>query len=110
MDELRGKGEALFVRVYVVLHGNQSEGPLHEKPGVATWTKHVAVKRVPKPDTRNADNYLPDKFNQEDVSVDIVGHVSDNVSNDANKYVGVFLDGLKGALNSLNCAAFIEVG
>lgn len=110
MDELRSKSEALYVRVYVVLHGNQSEGPLHEKPGAATWNKHVISKRIPEPDKRNSDNYLPDEFNQEDVLLDIVGKVSENVQRDANKYVQIFIYGLQGSLRSLNLSSFVNVG
>lgn len=110
LEDLKGKAEALFVRVYVVLHGNQSGGPLHEKPGIATWNKHILIKRLPDPDTRNADNDLPDEFNQTEKAEDIVRLVAENVEKDANKYIKIFIDGIKGALASINLAAFVNVG
>ena len=109
MDDLKSRSEAIYVRVYVVLHGNQSEGRLHEKPGVATWNKHVLSKGVPDPDNRDSDNYLPDKFNKEDVFVDIVGKTSENVQNDANRYVKIFLDGITNSMKNINLSAFVKV-
>lgn len=37
----RGMSEQFFVRVMVVLHGNQASGPIHAKPGQSTWKKDV---------------------------------------------------------------------
>lgn len=109
MDDLKSRSEAIYVRVYVVLHGNQSEGRLHEKPGVATWNKHVLSKGIPNPDNRDSDNDLPDEFNQNDVSVDIVTKTSDNVKRDADKYVKIMVDGIKRTMNGFDLSSFVKV-
>ena len=37
----RGMSEQFFIRVMVVLHGNQTGGPIRTKPGQSTWKKDV---------------------------------------------------------------------
>lgn len=109
LDDLKKVSEAIYVRVYVVLHGNQSEGRLHEKPGIATWNKHIIYKRMPNPDNRNSDNYLPDEFNQNDVSADIITKTSANVEKNADKYIKNFVDGVTNTIQRMDLSAFVEV-
>ena len=108
--KMEGLNERAFVLVSVVLHGNQAGGPLHEKPGIATWTKYVTMKRMPDPDNRNANNMLPDGFNQDDKMDDILDKVEQNVLRDSNKRVDAFIAAVAHDINSMNWSAFLTGG
>lgn len=98
--------ENVYVRVMVVLHGNQGSGKLKTKPGEMTWTKHVIVKRLSPAVTEYP---LPDEFNQTDQETDIVAGVESNVSKQANSYIKAFAGNVKGALDSIDWSAFVKV-
>ena len=108
-DELKSKSEEIFVRVSVVLHGNLgggSSGVLYTKPGQLTYKKHVTNKSM---STAKSVYQLPDEFAQGDVSIEITGLVSENVEKQANKYVSMFINGLKETLWKINIPAFVDV-
>ena len=104
--KMEGLPEDAFVRVSVVLHGNQSGGPLYEKPGVATWNKHIISKRVPDPDTRNANTPLPAGFNQGDVLDKIIK----SVEKESQKHINDFIDAINRDIMRINWSAFIRGG
>ena len=108
--DMDGLPENIYVRISVVLHGNQGSGPLYEKPGVATWNKHVIAKGIPDPDRRNADNALPAGFNQTDKMKDIEKGISENIEHRANKYVNDFLRALEADLSRVDWSSFLIVG
>jgi len=109
LDALKGS-EPIFVRVSVVLHGNQAGGPLKSKPGQDTWTKHVGYKRL-SPAKTVFD--LPDGFNQDDVSeqieTEVSKQISENASKQIDKYAKTFADNVRQALNAIDWSAFVKV-
>ena len=97
--------EDAFVRVAVVLHGNQGGGVLTTKPGQMTWSKHVISKR---PSTAKSVYNLPDEFNQGEALEDIVKNIDENINAQFSKYVNSFVHNVKTALRSINLSAFLE--
>lgn len=107
VDPSFANDERDFVRISVVLFGNQAGGPLHEKPGVDTWNKGVVAKGKPDPDNRNADNMLPDGFNQ----YPRVEWIMENVMEyDMKKHIEDYLNSLIAAINKLDFSNYLEVG
>lgn len=100
------RSENVYVRVMVVLHGNQADGPLMTKPGQATWSKHVLVKRLSSSITAHP---LPGEFNQYDKETDIVSKVESNISKQTTKYLNAYVRNVKAALDSIDWSAFVKV-
>lgn len=100
---LRGASEELFVRVMVVLHGNQAGGPLYTKPGQDTYKKHVTNKG---PSTAKDVYALPAGFNK---NTEIVPGVMYNTMNQILKYFNDMIDYLKGRFDSSFYKLFITV-
>lgn len=98
--------ENVYVRVMVVLHGNQGSGPLTTKPGQLTWNKHVLVKRM---STAQSAYPMPDEFNQTDAEADIVAHIESNISQQTNKLLNAFVRNVQGTINMLDWSAWINV-
>lgn len=69
-----------YVRVMVVLKGNQGQGKLYSKPGQKTWKKHVTNYSLSRAKTRYE---LPEGFNQEG---DISGKIAENAVEEIEKY------------------------
>lgn len=76
-DENMAKGMALdfYVRVMVVLYGNQAHGNISTKPGENTWKKYVTNYGPSTAKTR----YAIPQFDQFDVSQHIVDNVMKQV-------------------------------
>ena len=96
-----------FVRVSVVLSGNQSEGPLMTKPGQLTWGKHVIGRGMSK---AKISYPLPAGFNQTDKTNEVMNMIKKNVENDANKRINDFINNVNHDLANLNFSQFIHVG
>ena len=60
-DQLQSISEELYVRVMVVIFGNQGGGRLRTKPGQDTFKKYVTAKG---PSSALESYDLPDEFNQ----------------------------------------------
>ena len=104
---IKGEGEAIFVRVSVVLHGNQAGGILKSKPGQLTWNKHIIAKQM---STAKDEFELPDKFNQDDAMPDILKDIENNIDDQLGKYIEVFASNISKATSNINWSAFIDVG
>lgn len=99
-SKLSGKGEDFMVRVLVVLHGNQAGGSIREKPGVATFKKHVMNKGIPDPDRRTGKDLS--QFNQ---SEDIVEGV---IRNALEEIKPVFDDCVRQVTEEISDPAFLN--
>ena len=73
-----------YVRVMVVIHGNQAGGPLTSKPGMHTFKKNVVGYGLSTAETLYP---LPPKFNQPDISAPL----RDNVMKEIEKYFEVMM-------------------
>ena len=115
LEKMKAK-EDLYVRVSVVLYGNMGGDSwtwrdarvMYTKPGVATYGKNVTDKRVHVP-KEYKPRALPG-FAQANAMPSIVAAVSKNTDDQIQKHVNNFVDGLRGALNSMNWSAFITGG
>lgn len=104
MDELPEDG---FVRVSVVLHGNQAGGPLMTKPGQITWTKHVLAKHK---STAQTSYLLPDGMNQGEKMDDILKNIEENIKHESKKYVDNFIEAVNADVRRINWSAFLRGG
>ena len=104
MDNLPEDG---FVRVSVVLHGNQGSGPLMTKPGQMTWGKHVIGRSTSSAKTAYP---LPDGFNQGEKMPDILNMVQKNVENDAKKHISDFIRNVNNDISKIDFSQFITGG
>lgn len=105
--KMEGLPEDAFVRVSVVLHGNQGSGPLMTKPGQMTWGKHVIGKSASTAKTAHA---LPDGFNQDDKFDDILEQVVKNVENESAKYVRAFIRAVNRDVQQIDWSRFLTGG
>ena len=114
LDELQSN-EEMFVRVSVVLYGNMKGNSwtwrdaevMYTKPGQETWGKNVTNKKVHVP-----EHYKPRAmpgFAQPNKYRNIAENISVNTKKEAEKYVGLFVNNVNHALNSINLSAFLEV-
>ena len=102
-DELKGAAEEVYVRVMVVLHGNQANpGDWTTKPGEDTFGKHVVAKG---PSLARSKHPLPESWRQFDVS----GGIIDNTMKEVEKYFSDMISAIKGALNGSFYAQFVTV-
>ena len=102
MDQLP---EDAFVRVSVVLHGNQASGPLVTKPGVATWGKHVIGHEVHvKAGEESYD--LPEGFTK----YDVIDEIKKNVDNNIQRHINDFMNAVAADVSRINWSAFITGG
>jgi hypothetical protein len=92
-----------YVRVMVVLHGNQAGGVLYSKPGASTFKKHV---RGYGPSTAKSVYKLPDGFNQLDASDGILN----NTMKEIEKYFEVMIAKLATMLTGDFFGQFITGG
>lgn len=101
VDESYAKSmsEQFFVRTMVVLHGNQGSGPIHTKPGKATWKKHVNYKSV----NNTSKSIYP--IEQFDWRLDYSQSIIDCTMKDLEKY---FKDMLKYIADSCDEAFFAK--
>ena len=99
----RSMAKDFFVRVMVVIHGNQGGGRLTSKPGMSTFKKHVIGYG---PSTAKTKYDLPEEFNQMDVSRGI----RDNVMKDIEKYFDVMIAKISDALTPDFFSMFITGG
>ena len=98
--------ENVYVRVMVVLHGNQGSGPLMTKPGQLTWNKHVLVKRM---STARSAYPMPNEFNKTDKETDIVAEIESNISKQANTLLNAFVHNVQSTIDMLDWSAWINV-
>lgn len=104
MDELPEDG---FVRVSVVLTGNQGGGALMTKPGVSTWKKDVIGRGM---STAKTSYPLPAGFNQGSKLDGILDMVLKNVENDSQKYVNAFIRNVNNDIRKIDFSQFITGG
>lgn len=104
-DEAMAAGMAkdFYVRVMVVIHGNQGGGTLTSKPGRSTFKKNVVGYG---PSTAKTVYNLPSWFNQPDIA----GVLRDNVLKEIEKYFEVMLIKIDMALTGDFFAQFITGG
>ena len=102
--------EPVFVRVSVVLHGNQTSGKLFTKPGQQTWRKHVSWKAT---STAKSVYPLPDGFNQTDkdavIDAAVMANITTNASKRIDKHFGTFARNVNKALDMIDWSAFVKV-
>ena len=102
-DMARSMARDFYVRVMVVIHGNQAGGKLYSKPGMYTFKKHVIGYG---PSTAKTRYKLPKGFNQVDVSKGI----RNNVMKEIEKYFEVMMIKLCGSLTGEFFGRFITGG
>lgn len=104
-DEAMASGMAkdFYVRVMVVIYGNQANGKLMSKPGRSTFKKYVTNYG---PSTAKTLYPLPDGFNQIDASQGI----RENVLKDIEKYFEVMLIKIDSSLDGNFFSQFITGG
>lgn len=116
MDKLKSKGEDLFVRVAVVLHGNMNGSQwtwrdaqmMYTKPGVETYGKNVTNKRVHVP--KGATPRAMPGFAQQDVMPNIVYGIEHNSEKEIQKYIQNYMDCVDRDILRMNWSAFITGG
>ena len=99
-----GMAKDFFVRVMVVIHGNQAGGNITEKPGMPTFKKNVTNYGMPDPDTRTGRE-IP-QFDQYDVSEGIL----ENTMKEIQKYFDVMIAKLEGVCSASFFAGFVTGG
>lgn len=99
----RSMAKDFYVRVMVVIHGNQAGGTLHSKPGMSTFKKNVVGYGKSGAETVYD---LPSWFNQPDIS----GILRDNVMKEIEKYFEVMLIKINESLTGDFFAQFITGG
>ena len=92
-----------YVRIMVVIYGNQAGGKLTSKPGMSTFKKHV---RGYGPSTAKTKYDLPDGFNQTDASQGI----RENAMKDIEKYFEVMIIKINESLTGDFFGQFITGG
>ncbi len=103
-DEAMAHGMAtdFYVRVMVVVYGNQAGGPITSKPGMATFKKHVTG---PSPSTAKTKYDIP-QFNQYDASDGIL----ENTMKEIERYFDVMIAKLNDVLSAEFFAGFLTGG
>lgn len=96
-----------FVRVSVVLEGNQGSGPLVTKPGNVTWRKHVVGRGE---STAKTSYPLPAGFNQGSKMDNVLNMIFQNVQNDATKHVNDFIRNINSDVSRLDFSQFLKGG
>lgn len=102
-DMARSMAKDFYVRVMVVIHGNQAGGTLESKPGMSTFKKNVMNYG---PSGAHTVYKLPSWFNQPDIS-DIL---RDNVMKNIEKYFKDMLNNLDLSLDANFFGQFITGG
>lgn len=99
-----GSDERDFVRISVVLFGNQAGGQLTTKPGEQVWSKGVGSKGLSRAQSVYA---LPYGFNQ----YGKVSIIMDNVMNyDMKKYIEDYMNSLVAAISKMDFSQYVTVG
>ena len=98
----RSMAKDFYVRVMVVIYGNQAEGTIKSKPGRSTFKKHVVGYGLSSAKT----TYDIPQFNQDSVAEGI----KQNVMNDIEKYFDVMIAKLATLCDGNFFSQFITVG
>lgn len=102
-DAVMGVDE-LFVRIMVVMHGNQAHGRLWTKPGSLTYKKHVTG---PSESSAQSTHPLPEGFNWTE---DITQHVIDNADKEIKHLFDACINQINQEINGSLLAPFFHVG
>ena len=104
-ESLRSMSLELYVRVMVVLHGNQANGHIWTKPGQPTFKKHVVGPTVNR--TGNAEDAYP--IPQFDWPVDVSEYIVENSLKRIESVIREALDMIYDACNSAFFESFVTV-